>query len=164
LSQHVEKQLFERGFNCVVIDGDQLRAGLCQDLGYSDDDRKENMRRAAEVASLFLNAGFVVILAMISPAREARAAIRYRFDAADFAEVYVKCSLETCEQRDPKGLYLRARNGEIRHFTGIDAHYEAPIDPELIVDTEHRSVEACTHELVDFITNRFYFKSAKEEA
>ncbi|MCM3628381.1 adenylyl-sulfate kinase [Paenibacillus glycanilyticus] len=164
LSQCVEHELFKMEFNCVVIDGDQLRAGLNQDLGFSEDERKENLRRAAEVASMFLNAGFIVLLAMIAPTRSVRDAIRKRFDSADFAEVYVKCSLETCERRDPKGLYLKARRGELRHFTGIDARYEPPIDPELIVDTEYRSIEACSQELAAFISHKYKYQLESEEA
>lgn len=155
LSQNVEKELFGRGFKCIVIDGDQLRVGLNRDLGFSEDDREENMRRAAEVATMFLNVGFVVMLPMISPSREVREKIRLRFDSKDFAEVYVKCSIDTCERRDPKGLYQRARKSELRNFTGIDAIYEAPLQPELTVDTEHRSIEVCTQELVEFIIRKF---------
>ncbi|AKG37691.1 adenylyl-sulfate kinase [Paenibacillus durus] len=164
LSQYVEEALFKRGFKCVVLDGDQLRAGLNRDLGFSEEDREENLRRAAEVAAMFLNAGFVALVPMISPSREARDKIRHRFDSRDFAEVYVKCSIEVCERRDPKGLYQKARKGEIRHFTGIDALYEAPIQPELTIDTEHSSVENCTQQLVEFIIRKFDIKSEREEA
>ncbi|WP_042206777.1 adenylyl-sulfate kinase [Paenibacillus durus] len=164
LSELVEEALFKRGFKCVVIDGDQLRAGLNRDLGFSEADREENLRRAAEVAAMFLNVGFVVLVPMISPAREVRDKIRHRFDSKDFAEVYVKCSIEMCERRDPKGLYQKARKGEIRYFTGIDAIYEAPIRPELTVDTEHTSIEYCTQQLVEFIIRKFDIKSEREEA
>jgi adenylylsulfate kinase len=164
LSQHAEKELFECGFKCVVIDGDQLRTGLNRDLGFSEDDREENLRRAAEVAAMFLNVGFVVLLPMISPSSEVRDKIRQRFDSQDFAEVYVKCSIDTCEWRDPKGLYKKAREGELRNFTGIDAIYEAPILPELTVDTEHKSIEVCTQELIEFIIRKFDINSEREEA
>lgn len=156
--------MFERGFKCVVIDGDQLRAGLNRDLGFSEKDREENLRRAAEVAVMFLNVGFVVLLPMISPSREVRDKTRLRFDSKDFAEVYVKCSIDTCERRDPKGLYQKARKGELRNFTGIDANYEAPKQAELTVDTEQKSIEICTQELVEFIIRKFDIKSEREEA
>lgn len=162
LSKFVETKLLERGMRCVVLDGDLLRAGLNRDLGYSEDDRMENARRAAEVASMFLNTGFIVLVAMISPSRPARDIVRVRFNSADFAEVYVKCSIETCEKRDPKGLYAKARKRVIHQFTGIDAPYEPPIHPDLIIDTENQSVEACADELVRFITNRFLLLSERE--
>ncbi|BBH23283.1 adenylyl-sulfate kinase [Paenibacillus baekrokdamisoli] len=159
LSHYVEKELFNRGVQCVVIDGDQLRAGLNQDLGFSEDDRRENLRRAAEVAVMFLNVGFIVLVPMISPSREVRSKTRLRFNSKEFAEVYVKCSVETCEQRDPKGLYLKARQGELRDFTGIDATYETPIQPELTIDTENESIEKCMQVIVNFIIKKFAIKS-----
>lgn len=151
LSQQAEKELFKRGIRCAVIDGDQLRKGLNVDLGFSEEDRKENMRRAAEVASMFLDHGFVVLVPMISPSAAARDAIRHRFQSTLFAEIYVQCSLETCEQRDPKGLYQKVRRGEIREFTGIDAIYEPPIQAELTLNTEVSDMESCVDLLVDFI-------------
>jgi adenylylsulfate kinase len=163
LSLCAEKELFARGFRSIVMDGDQLRAGLNRDLGFSEADREENMRRAAEVAGMFLNAGFVVLLPLISPSREVRDKIRARFDPKEFAEVYVKCSIEACERRDPKGLYRRAREGAIRQFTGIDAVYEPPVQPEMTVDTEHRTIEACTQELVAFIVRKFGISSERQE-
>lgn len=162
LSQIVVEQLFDRGFKCVVIDGDQLRAGLNRDLGFSDEDREENLRRAAEVAEMFLNVGFIVLVPMISPLREVRDKIRLRYHPKDYVEVYVKCSIEACEERDPKGLYHKARMGEIRNFTGMDAIYEVPIQSELTIDTEHESVEACANELAEFIINKFVINDIKE--
>lgn len=155
LSQTVQNILFERRYQCVVLDGDQLRAGLNHDLGFSENDRAENLRRAAEVAEMFLNVGFIVLLPMISPSREVRTKIRHRFDSNDFAEVYVRCSIETCERRDPKGLYQKARIGELHNFTGIDAIYETPLQPELIIDTENTSIETCSQELAKFIIRKF---------
>jgi adenylylsulfate kinase len=163
LCQKAEKDLIKRGIRCVVIDGDQLRQGLNHDLGFSEHDRKENMRRAAEVAAMFLNAGFVVLVSMISPSRAVRDIIRHRFQSKDFAEIYVKCSLETCERRDPKGLYQKARKGEIRDFTGIDAIYEPPIRAELTVNTEHESTENCMHLFVEFVIKNFARKAQREE-
>jgi adenylylsulfate kinase len=151
LCQQAEQELFRRGVRSVVIDGDQLRKGLNHDLGFSEQDREENLRRAAEVATMFLNTGFVVLVPMISPSSKVRSLIRQRFQSEDFAEVYVKCSLETCEQRDPKGLYQKARKGEIRDFTGIDAIYEPPMHPELIVNTEYESIDNSARSLVEFV-------------
>ncbi|OME60608.1 adenylyl-sulfate kinase [Paenibacillus odorifer] len=155
LAQQAEKELFKQGIRCAVIDGDQLRKGLNIDLGFSEEDRKENMRRAAEVASMFLDLGFIVLVPMISPSSAAREAIRYRFQSGEFAEIYVQCSLETCEQRDPKGLYKKARKGEIREFTGIDAIYEAPEHAELTVNTEIYDMESSLNLLVDFVTHNY---------
>ena len=155
LARHTRILLDARGIRSVVLDGDQLRAGLNRDLGFSEADREENMRRAAEVASLFLEEGYVVLLPMISPAREARLQIRGLYNAADYAEVYVKCQLTVCEHRDPKGLYAKARRGEIRQFTGIDAVYEVPEAPELIIDTEHLSIESSALTLADQIERRY---------
>jgi adenylylsulfate kinase len=163
LCQKTKVELFQRGVRCVVIDGDQLRQGLNHDLGFSEHDRQENIRRAAEVAALFLNAGFIVLVSMISPSREVRDRIRQRFQSKEFAEIYVECSLETCERRDPKGLYHKARKGEIRDFTGIDAIYEPPIHAELIVNTELESIAKCMHVLVDFIIKNYARRVEREE-
>lgn len=162
LSRMAEKELLNRGIRCIVIDGDQLRQGLNQDLGFSENDRKENLRRAAEVAMMFLNAGFVVLVSMISPSRTVRDKIRHRFQADEFAEVYVQCALEICERRDPKGLYQKARTGEIQGFTGIDAIYEPPIRAELTINTEQESVENGMHALVEFIIKNYAGSAQKE--
>lgn len=151
ISQQVELELYKRSIRSVVIDGDQLRHGLNADLGFSEQDRAENMRRAAEMATMFLNKGFVVIVAMISPSSVARQGIRQHFQLNDYREVYVECSLDICEERDPKGLYQKARTGEIREFTGIDAMYEPPDTPELIINTENSDLKECTNELVAYI-------------
>ncbi|MDQ0116542.1 adenylyl-sulfate kinase [Paenibacillus harenae] len=155
VSQQAEQLLIDRGYHCVVLDGDKLRAGLNCDLGYTEADRVENLRRAAEVTAMFIDVGFIVLVPMISPTEAMRAQIRKRFDAESYAEVYVQCSLNTCEQRDPKGLYRKAREGLVRDFTGIDASYEPPKQPELILDTEHRSIEQCTQQLVEFIEQKY---------
>jgi len=149
-----ESELLKRQIRCVIIDGDQLREGLNRDLGFTEESRMENMRRAMEVADMFLNKGFVVIVPMISPYESFRKQIKQRFGPNDFAEVYVKCSLETCERRDPKGLYRRARAGEIKDFTGIDSPYETPMQPNRIIDTERLHVEDSVSELVAYIESR----------
>ncbi|MVO98217.1 adenylyl-sulfate kinase [Paenibacillus lutrae] len=151
LAAETERELFRRGIRCVVLDGDQLRSGINRDLGFTDEDRNENLRRAAEIAALFLSVGFIVLVPMISPLAETRSTIRQRFGPGEYSEVYVKCSLETCEQRDPKGLYRKARSGLIKQFTGIDSLYEPPMEAELTVDTENEPAEQCVRLLVDSI-------------
>ncbi|PWW04798.1 adenylylsulfate kinase [Paenibacillus cellulosilyticus] len=155
VSQLVEQQLIDRGCRCVVIDGDKLRAGLNRDLGFTEEDRAENLRRAAEVAAMFLEVGFIVLVPMITPTEAMREQVRKRFDSETYSEVYVRCSFDTCEQRDPKGLYRKARQGQIRDFTGIDARYEPPIQPELAIDTELQSIEQCAQQLIDFIESKY---------
>lgn len=151
LALRAERALFGRGWQTYVLDGDNLRHGLNSDLGFSADDRSENIRRIGEVASLFASAGLIVLTAFISPYQRDRGKARSA-SAGSFHEVYVKASLETCEGRDAKGLYQRARAGEIRDFTGVSAPYEVPSAPELIIDTEKADVERCVHDLTEYIT------------
>ena len=141
LANAIEKQLFDAGNNVIVLDGDNIRHGLCSDLGFSEEDRRENMRRIGEVAKLFIEAGTIVLAAFISPHREDREQVRSRLPHGDFYEVYCQCDLEVCEERDPKGLYARARNGEIDNFTGISAPYEEPIKPDMVINTNTLSVD-----------------------
>lgn len=150
LAEATRKLLVEQGIACVVLDGDRLRAGLNRDLGFSAADREENMRRTAEAAALFLEQGFVVLVATISPSAAARAAIRDRFRGEAYAEVYVKCPLAVCEARDPKGLYAKARRGELKQFTGIDAPYESPSSAELVIDTSRDAVNHCAGQLAAY--------------
>ncbi|MGO4698772.1 adenylyl-sulfate kinase [Paenibacillus sp. 2TAB26] len=149
-----ESELLRRGVRCVIIDGDRLRQGLNRDLGFTEEARLENMRRAMEIADMFLEKGFVVLVPMISPYESYRKQIKQRFGPDDFAEVYVKCSLEECEQRDPKGLYRKARAGEIKDFTGIDSPYETPIQPNMIIDTEKFGEADAINALVAYIESR----------
>ena len=135
LAHAVEEQLFQRGYNTFVLDGDNVRHGLCADLGFSDADRNENIRRISHMSNLFVQAGVIVLTAFISPFRTHRAHAR-KIAGPDFHEIYCECSLDVCEQRDVKGLYKRARAGEISHFTGIDSPYESPNAPELVTCTE----------------------------
>ena len=154
LAMALEKRLFERGFFTHVLDGDNIRYGLSSDLGFSPEDRAENIRRVGEVAALFAQAGVLVITSFISPYRSDRA--RARRAAGDaFHEVFIDASLDECERRDPKGLYARARAGEIRDFTGVSAPYEPPKDPEFAVKTERRPVEACVDDLYEYVANAF---------
>lgn len=144
----LEKELFANERACYVLDGDNIRHGLNRDLGFSEQDRKENLRRIGEVAKLFMDAGNIVIAAFISPHAQDRQMVRDLFDEGDFIEVYIDCSLSACEERDPKGLYKKARAGEIPNFTGVSAPYEAPQQPELTIDTEHESVEQCVAKII----------------
>jgi bifunctional enzyme CysN/CysC len=139
----LEEQLFASGRHTYVLDGDKIRQGLNRDLGFSEEDRVENMRRAMEVARLFVDAGLVVIVAFISPYRAERNHARSRFDPDEFVEIYIDAPLEECERRDPKGLYARARRGELINFTGIDSDYEPPVAPEIHLDTVAKSPDAC---------------------
>ena len=146
------RTLFERGNQAFVLDGDNVRHGLNNDLGFGEDDRKENIRRIGEVSKLFVESGQIVLTAFISPYRADRQVVRELVEDGEFIEVYVKCSVEACEKRDPKGLYKKARNAEIPNFTGISAPYEEPENPEIILDTEHFSIEECAAQLTDILT------------
>lgn len=150
IAMEVERRLVQRGRQAFVLDGDNLRQGLNSDLGFSPEDRTENIRRVGEVAALFASAGMVVLTAFISPYRNDRDRVRH-LAPETFNEVYVKASVEECQRRDPKGLYARAVKGEIPEFTGISAPYEAPVSPELVLETEGRSPAECAAELVDYI-------------
>lgn len=150
LAIELERRLFAEGYSVYVLDGDNLRTGLNADLGYSHADRTENIRRVGQVAALFADAGIIAISAFISPYRADRR--QARAAAADaFHEVYVKADVETCEQRDPKGLYRRARRGEIPDFTGISAPYEVPESPDFVVDTVADNVSTCVENLVGYV-------------
>ena len=159
LALEVERRLFERGYQVYVLDGDNIRHGLNADLGFSPEERSENIRRVGEVAALFARAGFIALIAFISPYRSDRE--RARRAAADgmFHEVFVNADLATCEARDPKGLYKKARAGEIDDFTGIDAPYEAPEDPEFVVDTSGATVDASVDKLLAYVANNFTLRT-----
>ncbi|WP_144822374.1 adenylyl-sulfate kinase [Marinobacter piscensis] len=143
--------LHERGYHTFLLDGDNVRHALCKDLGFTDSDRIENIRRIGEVSKLFADAGLIVLSAFISPFTSDRRLVRNLFPAGEFIEVFMDTPLDTCEQRDPKGLYEKARAGEIRDFTGIDSPYEAPERPELRLDTSSMSVDECVNALIDFL-------------
>lgn len=147
----LELALFQRGHHSYLLDGDNVRHGLNRDLGFSDEDRVENIRRIGEVAKLMADSGLVVLSAFISPFRADRDMVRSLMGEGEFVEIHIQASLEACESRDPKGLYKRARAGEIKHFTGIDSPYEPPINPELVLDTEALSIEQCVDELIRFL-------------
>ena len=146
--------LFQLGKQAYVLDGDNVRHGLNHDLGFSEEDRKENIRRIGEVSKLFIDSGQIVLTAFISPYREDRELVRNLVEEREFIEVYVHCSIEECERRDPKGLYKKARKKEIIHFTGISAPYEKPHNPEIILDTENNSIEECVDYLLNALKNK----------
>lgn len=152
----VDALLFSKGQHSYLLDGDNVRHGLNGDLGFSDEDRIENIRRISEVAKLFVDSGLIVSTAFISPFESDRALAREKFKQGEFIEVFIDTPLEVCEQRDPKGLYKKARSGEIKHFTGIDSAYEAPSSPEIHVKTADASVAECAEQIVaHLITHGF---------
>ncbi len=153
LALAVESKLFERGCRSYVLDGDNVRHGLNKNLGFSPTDRTENIRRIGEVANLFIQAGVMALTAFISPYRADRDAAR-KIAGADFVEVYVKCALDVCEARDTKGLYKKARAGEVKEFTGISAPYEEPLEPELVVDTAVETLEESTEKVLAYLAQR----------
>lgn len=154
LANALELRLFERGVSTYVLDGDNVRHGLSSDLGFGEADRRENMRRLGELGRLFVDAGIVVITAFISPFRAERDAVRARLREGDFFEVFVDTDLATCESRDPKGLYKRARAGEIRDFTGIDSPYEPPVAPDVVLETGRESAEESVARLLGLLVSR----------
>lgn len=153
IARALEQRLFELGCHTAVLDGDNLRHGLCADLGFSREDRRENIRRVGEVSRLFLEAGVIAISAFISPYATDRDNIRKNVAEGDFIEVYVKCSLAECERRDPKGLYRKARAGLIPGFTGLDDPFEPPTAPELVLDTEALTVNEAVKTIVEYLNN-----------
>lgn len=160
LSHALEEALHQRRCSTYVFDGDNVRHGLCNDLGFSREDREENIRRIAEMSKLFLDAGVIAMTAFISPFREDRRRVRSMFSHEDFLEVYCDCSLEECERRDVKGLYKKAREGEITEFTGISSPYERPENPELILDTENTALEDCVTALLELLEQRGFIAPA----
>ena len=154
LAHSVEEELHNLGCRTYVLDGDNVRHGLSSNLTFSDDDRKENIRRIGETAKLMMEAGVISITAFISPFKEDRNIARQLLPHGDFIEIYCKASLETCESRDVKGLYKLARAGKIKNYTGIDSPYEAPDNPELIIDTENESLEESVAKVMDFLKSK----------
>lgn len=153
-----EKVLHDMGLQTYILDGDNVRMGLNKDLGFSPEDRTENIRRITEVAKLFADSGSIILTAFISPYRADRDKAREIISTEDFIEVFVSADLSVCEARDPKGLYKKARAGEIKGFTGIDAPYEAPLNPELIVETDKNDIETCAQIVVDYLVEEEIIK------
>lgn len=154
LANFLEQKFYEKGFLTYILDGDNIRFGLNKDLDFSDGGRKENIRRIGEVAKLMTDAGIVVLTAFISPFREDRNTVRSLLDKNDFIEIYVKCDLNVCEERDVKGLYSKARAGEIKDFTGIDSPYEEPENPEFVIDTTENSIEESVDMIYTYLESR----------
>lgn len=144
LANALEGELFAAGFHSYLLDGDNIRMGLNKGLGFSDADRVENIRRIGEVAKLFVDAGLIAVTAFISPFRADREMVRALVGPGEFFEVHVNAPLELCEQRDPKGMYKKARAGQIKNFTGIDSPYEEPLKPEMVIDTGADDLQKCT--------------------
>jgi adenylylsulfate kinase len=156
----VEEKLFERGHLCFVLDGDNIRHGLNKNLGFSPEDREENIRRIGEVGKLFADAGVIAMTAFISPYRQDRDKARELLGDGNFVEVYVQVSLEVAEDRDPKGLYKKARAGEIKEFTGISAPYEEPLSAEIVVDTGKLDLEQSVAKVIRFLEERGIVRTA----
>ena len=151
LAHSVEEELHNLGCRTFALDGDNVRHGLSSNLNFSDDDRKENIRRIGEAAKLMMESGVITMTAFISPFKKDRNLVRQLLPQGDFVEIYCNASLEACESRDVKGLYKRARAGEIKNYTGIDSPYEAPSNPELVIDTESESLEESVAKVIDFL-------------
>lgn len=152
----VESKLLSLGKHSYLLDGDNVRHGLNKDLGFNDDDRVENIRRIGEVAKLFVDSGIIVLTAFISPFISDRQQVRELLEGNQFLEVFIDTPLEICESRDPKGLYKKARAGEIKHFTGIDSEYQAPESPEIHIKTADKSIEECAEQIVQALKENNY--------
>ncbi len=154
LAHAVENALYQKKCRTFVLDGDNIRHGLNKDLGFSPEDRQENIRRIGEVASLFVQAGVIAMTAFISPYRADRDRARQIAGEGNFIEVFVNCSLEMCEKRDPKGLYAKARAGKIPEFTGVSAPYEPPENPEIVVNTDKETLEESTEKVLNYLKEK----------
>jgi bifunctional enzyme CysN/CysC len=151
LAMALERALFDRGWSVYAIDGDNVRRGLSADLGFTDADRKENIRRVGALAAMFADAGLICVTAVVAPFADDRRQARVAAGGRPFFEVHVRADLAICERRDPKGLYALARRGKLQHMTGIDSPYERPENPDLVIDTQQASVAGCVALLVDFV-------------
>jgi adenylylsulfate kinase len=154
IAHHLEKELYTRGIRTYVLDGDNVRHGINSNLGFSREDRRENLRRIAELCKLFVDAGLVVLAAFVSPYKEDREFVRSKLGPENFFEVYVNCSPETCEKRDPKGHYTKARKGIIKNYTGVSAPYEEPQAPDITLDTEKLDVVESVQKLLEFLDEK----------
>lgn len=154
LADRVEQELHQRGFKTYLLDGDNIRHGLNNNIDFTEEGRRENIRRIGEVAKLFLDAGIIVLTAFISPFREDRDKVRQLVNEGEFIEIHVDCPIEVCEQRDVKGLYAKARKGEIPNFTGISSPFETPLQAEITVHTDTEALDACVNKILDYTYNR----------
>ena len=158
IANAVDALLFKRACHSYLLDGDNVRHGLNGDLGFSDDDRIENIRRISEVAKLFVDSGLIVSTAFISPFRADRALAKSKLTDGEFIEVFIDTPIEVCEKRDPKGLYKLARAGEIKDFTGIDSAYEAPEKAQIHINTAEKSIEQCAQQVIDYLVEHKFIK------
>lgn len=156
IANSVEKKLFNHNFQTYLLDGDNIRLGLCKDLGFDEVSRVENIRRIGEVSKLFTDAGIIVLSAFISPFRSDRTLVRNLFQKKDFIEIFIDTKLETCEKRDPKGMYKKARDGEIKNFTGISSPYESPINPEIHIVNDSISINEASNQIINFLVENKY--------
>lgn len=156
IANAVEAKLYEMGKHTYLLDGDNIRHGLNKDLGFSAEDRTENIRRIGEVAKLFVDSGLIVLTAFISPFQKDRDLVRKMVEESEFIEIYVDTPLEICEQRDPKGLYKKARAGEIPNFTGISSPYEPPKNPEIHLKNDKMSIEECVEKVIEYLKDNKY--------
>jgi adenylylsulfate kinase len=154
IANEVEQELFKKGFKTFTLDGDNIRSGINKNLGFTPEDRTENLRRIAEVAKLFVDAGNITLAAFISPMRKDRAMVEKIVGEENFFEIFVDTPLDICEKRDPKGLYKKARAGEIKDFTGIDAPYEPPLNPDLHLKTLENTLENCVKKVITFVEQK----------
>jgi adenylylsulfate kinase len=154
IAHRVEKELFNRGIRIYVLDGDNVRHGLTSNLGFSREDRRENLRRIVELSKLMVDAGLIVLAAFISPYREDREYVKSRFKGDNFLEIYVKCPIEECEKRDPKGNYKKARAGIIKGYTGVSAPYEEPGNPDLLIDTQGLDLERSVNKILELLDKK----------
>lgn len=156
IANAVEQELFTRGIKTYLLDGDNVRHGLNKDLGFSEMDRIENIRRIGEVSKLFVDSGLIVLTAFISPFKSDRQIAKSLVNYDEFIEVFVNTSLEVCESRDPKGLYEKARNGDMKNFTGIDSPYENPEEPKIEIKTDELSIQKCCDKIIDYLLKYGY--------
>ena len=154
IAHHLERKLFKKGIKVYVFDGDNIRHGLNSDLGFSEEDRRENLRRIAEVAKLFVDAGIIVLAAFVSPFEKDRKMVKSIIGQEDFLEVYVKCPVEVCEKRDPKGMYKKARKGIIPNYTGISSPYEEPENPDLVIETHKLNIEEAVNKIYNLLKEK----------
>ena len=155
IANELEKKLYEKGKLTVLLDGDNIRHGLCAGLGFSVEDRKENLRRVREVAKLFCDNAIITLVSFISPFKEDRELAR-KLTGKDFIEIFVDCTIEECEKRDPKGLYKKAKNGEIKDFTGIGQEYENPDNPEITINSDKMTVEEAVNKIIGYLVEKKY--------
>jgi adenylylsulfate kinase len=158
IAQRLERELFNKNYFAQVLDGDNIRSGICNNLGFTEEDRTENIRRIAELAKLYLNSGIIVICAFISPTEKSRRLAKNIIGVHDFIEIYINAPLEVCESRDIKGLYAKARKGLIKNFTGIDQVFEEPFQPDLEIKTDKQTVEMSVSEIISYVLPLFTYK------